>query len=211
MLMIADGGSYSIRKITPAGLVSSVAGQLQGAADGVGIKAQFDMPYGVAADAAGNLYVSDRNLYSNTIRKGQPAGPPVIIAQPQSLSVSVGNSVRFSVGVAAAPAATYQWYCNGSPCSGATAETLEFASAQNGDAGDYTVVVNNELGAVTSSKATLTVTAAPAPTPAATQKSGGGGGAIDGWFILALLTGGLLRRRAAGRQDHIPPRPRGGI
>ena len=56
--------------------------------------------------------------------------------------------------------------------------------------GDYTVVVSNALGSVTSSKATLTVSAAPVTTPttpASGSGSSGGGGTISAWFVFAML------------------------
>ena len=54
--------SHTIRKITPAGVVSTLAGSGQdavGSADGTGSAARFADPRGVAVDAAGNVYVSD--------------------------------------------------------------------------------------------------------------------------------------------------------
>ena len=62
-----------IRKITPTGLVSTLAGSGNAAqADGQGTAATFNMPYGVAVDSAGNVYVADRN--NHKIRKITPAG-----------------------------------------------------------------------------------------------------------------------------------------
>lgn len=69
-LMLANGGTYTIRKVSSDGVVSTIAGQQQGAADGLGTSAQFDLPYGIAVDSAGALYVSCSNLTSNTVRKG---------------------------------------------------------------------------------------------------------------------------------------------
>src|SRR6266540_4359809 len=66
-LYVADYGSDSIRKITPAGTVTKLAGGTWGSADGPGSAAQFYSPMGVAVDASGNVYVADTNNY--TIRK----------------------------------------------------------------------------------------------------------------------------------------------
>lgn len=73
-LYVADTGSHTIRKITPAGVVTTVAGTagLPGSADGTGAAARFNRPAGIAADAAGNLYVTDELNY--LIRKITPAG-----------------------------------------------------------------------------------------------------------------------------------------
>ena len=57
---VADKNNTSIRKITPSGLVSTVAGSTTaGSADGIGTAAQFLSPLDVEVDAAGNLYVAD--------------------------------------------------------------------------------------------------------------------------------------------------------
>jgi sugar lactone lactonase YvrE len=66
--------SDTIRKITPAGNVSTLAGlgDAEGSADGTGSNARFDAPQGIAADAQGNVYVADS--FNSTIRKVTPAG-----------------------------------------------------------------------------------------------------------------------------------------
>jgi hypothetical protein len=64
----------TIRRITPAGMVTTIAGSAgqQGSTDGTGADARFDSLSGVATDSAGNVYVADR--YNHTIRKVTPAG-----------------------------------------------------------------------------------------------------------------------------------------
>ena len=66
---VADSGNGVIRKITPAGEVTTVAGSPgeRGDKDGKGYAARFFVPQGVAVDAAGNLYVADTG--NHTIRK----------------------------------------------------------------------------------------------------------------------------------------------
>jgi sugar lactone lactonase YvrE len=67
-LIVADGGNNSIRLITPAGIVTTIAGSTTaGSADGVGSNASFNSPWGVAVDTSGNVYVSDQGNF--TIRK----------------------------------------------------------------------------------------------------------------------------------------------
>ena len=70
-IYVADTFNNLIRRVTPTGLVSTVAGSLgSGARDGPGLQASFKLPTGIAADAFGNLYVADAD--NNTIRKLSP-------------------------------------------------------------------------------------------------------------------------------------------
>lgn len=73
-IFVADTGNSMIRKISPSGVVTTVAGAagMSGMADGVGAAARFNQPSGIAMDSAGMLYVSD--TLNQTIRKISPAG-----------------------------------------------------------------------------------------------------------------------------------------
>ncbi|OYU95780.1 MAG: hypothetical protein CFE21_11625 [Bacteroidetes bacterium B1(2017)] len=69
---VADQFNNRIRKVTPAGVVSTFAGDgFIGTTDGAGNIARFNFPTGVAVDAAGNVYVADQ--YNHRIRKVSPS------------------------------------------------------------------------------------------------------------------------------------------
>jgi hypothetical protein len=77
---VADTNNNEVRKVTAAGVVSTLAGVagITGSADGTGTAASFNGPSGVAVDATGNLYVSD--TLNHTIRKVTSAGAVTTIA-----------------------------------------------------------------------------------------------------------------------------------
>ena len=69
---VADTYNFLIRKVTPGGSVSTLAGGIEGALDGSGTAAQFEYPLGIATDSAGYVYVADTDNFE--IRKINPAG-----------------------------------------------------------------------------------------------------------------------------------------
>lgn len=78
-LYVSDFVNNKIRKITPAGSVSTFAGSgLIGSTDATGIAASFNGPGGICADVSGNLYVSD--TYNHKIRQISPAGVVTTLA-----------------------------------------------------------------------------------------------------------------------------------
>ena len=90
-LYVSDSDNDTIRKITPAGDVTTLAGTagVVGSADGAGAAAQFDQPTGITIDASGNLYVVDSGNY--TIRKITPAGVVTTV-------VGVAGQTGFTAG-----------------------------------------------------------------------------------------------------------------
>lgn len=79
-LFVTDSVNNTIRKITPSGVVSTLAGfaGATGSADGAGKSARFSYPWGIALDRKGNLYVADSN--NNAIRKVSSAGVVTTVA-----------------------------------------------------------------------------------------------------------------------------------
>jgi len=59
-IYVCDAAGHRIRKITPSGVVTTIAGNgTSGSADGIGTAATFNFPHGAAVDGAGNVYVAD--------------------------------------------------------------------------------------------------------------------------------------------------------
>jgi len=92
-LIVADTGNNTIRKVTPSGVVSTLAGTAgtSGSQDGTGSAAQFKAPKGVAIGGNGYIYVADSG--NDTIREITPAGVVSTIAgqaPPQGVSYPIG-------------------------------------------------------------------------------------------------------------------------
>ena len=83
-------------------------------------------------------------------------GPPAIVGQPGSLTITQGDGAAFSVTAAGTTPLSCQWQFNSTPISGATGTSYTLTGAQSTNAGSYTVVVTNAYGGITSSVATLT-------------------------------------------------------
>lgn len=97
---VADSKNFTIRKITPAGVVTTFAGAAfqPGSADGTGTAARFLLPYGLAVDAAGDVYVADGG--NSLIRKITPAGVVTTLAGSAGqtgLVNGTGASARFNL------------------------------------------------------------------------------------------------------------------
>jgi hypothetical protein len=93
--------------------------------------------------------------------KSNPAGTtgtlPVITVQPVSQSITVGDSVTFTVAATGDPAPTCQWQKDGAAVSGATSAAYRITSATSANGGVYRVIVTNSAGSDTSNPATLSV------------------------------------------------------
>lgn len=98
-LFVADTQNHTIRKVTPEGFVTTLAGLAgeAGSADGIGNEARFRQPTAVAVDGSGNVYVSDTR--NSTLRKITPSGAVTTLAGMAGSEGSVdgtGSEARFS-------------------------------------------------------------------------------------------------------------------
>lgn len=163
-LYVADRDNAALRRISPAGVVETLAGTgSRGNSDGTGRQAQFNNPAGIALAESGILYVADSgNSRVRRIEIEMPGDlPPAITGQPQDQTVTVDGTAVFTVDAAGTPPLTFQWRKDGVDLAGATSQRLSLPHIQLADAGVYTAVVSNASGAVTSRGAVLTVTPPP--------------------------------------------------
>lgn len=105
-IYVADRGNDAIRMVSPAGVVSTLAGSgLPGSTDGTGTAASFFNPEGIAVDAAGIVYVADTS--NSILRRVTPTGVVTTLAggraagltDPRGLAIdSSGNLIVADTG-----------------------------------------------------------------------------------------------------------------
>lgn len=108
LLYVADTNNHRIRRVHPNGSVSTIAGSAAGFQDGPGATARFQFPHGIAADAAGRLYVSDTfNHAVRRIRPTEPGSPVDTLAGTGGQGTGDGNAATATffepAGMALAP------------------------------------------------------------------------------------------------------------
>ena len=111
----------------------------------------------VVSDATGSVTTSNAVLTVNDL--------PFIASQPQSQTVGLGSNVTFNVTGYGAPPLVFQWYFNGtsvgSPTTGTNVSSYSLTNVGTNQAGNYSVLVVNDYGSLTSSNAVLTVKVFP--------------------------------------------------
>jgi hypothetical protein len=96
-----------------------------------------------------------------TVSVNVAAVAPSISTQPAAITVITGSDAVFAVRAAGTDALSFQWRHNGVNLTGANGAVLRLAAVDATKAGDYSVVVSNAVGSVTSAAARLTVSDVP--------------------------------------------------
>ncbi len=195
VVYVSDAGAHVVRKITPGGNVTTLAGQagLAGAQDGAGAMARFNHPGGLAVGGAGEIYLADTG--NSTVRKITPDGVVTTLAGMPGLGgLMDGNGA-------------YVWFDQPEGLVLGTDGNLYVA-----DTGNALVRKVTPAGGVTSLSLTAAPVVTPVPGPAAPSttpggsssasapsSAGAGGGANNPWSIalLALLMVVRFRRQHA--------------
>ncbi len=180
---VADTNNDTLRVVTSAGVVSTLAGlgQTAGASDGFGSGALFNLPTGLAIDASGNIYLAD--TANSTIRKINASGVVTTFAGLAGIA-----GLRDGTGSGA-------WF---NQPKGLTVDTA--GNVYVADTGNASIRKITAAGVVTTLVVTPTTTPPTTPTtpttPTPTDNSyrRGGGGAVGSWFIPVLAALAFARR-----------------
>ena len=126
---VADSSNHTIRKVTPGGVVTTLAGTagVSGSADGTGSAAQFKYPSGVAVDSSRNLYVADTQ--NHTIRK-----------------VSLVTSVVVKKDDTAAGLTNAKFVAFGNPAMNGEGHTAFYATVTGNTSADTTALMGKTKG-----------------------------------------------------------------
>ena len=184
VVYVCDSENHTIRRITPAGDVTTLAGlsMTQGLSDGLGSAARFRVPANIALDAAGSLFVTDS--VNHTVRRGH--FPPRFTAHPAAQVVFLGATANYTATVTSTLPTSYQWRKDGVPIAGATNATLTIANVQAANLGAYTLVATTLAGSTTSNPAALAFAAAPSFTTHPASQTAAIGASVT---FTALATG----------------------
>ena len=147
-LFVTDDINNTIREVTPAGVVTTIAGTAGtvGSADGTGAAARFNYPYGIVIDSSGNLIVSDNQ--NHTLRKIAPGGVVTTLAGSPGTAGSVdaagaaaqfNNPYGLAYGTLAIPTTTATLATATTPPVAGRLSNLSVRTATGGSNGALTV------------------------------------------------------------------------
>ena len=141
-------------KTDTSGLVPDTAssGFWQGKMDDLGMWGRALSPAEVLA-----VYVAGLNGQPLTAADAFMTAPPTISQPPQAATCYAGEAVRLSIAAAGTAPLAYLWFKDGASVADATNNVLGFDHASGAAAGEYTVVVSNSGGSVTSAPAAIVV------------------------------------------------------
>jgi N-acetylmuramoyl-L-alanine amidase len=171
MIAVTDGADRPVSGVTlrvSDGLRNTVIEQTSVTADAAGIvsfrtrvpigQGNGVYPFTFQATLAG---FSASPVVTRSVEVARSAstgvGVPAITSQPPGKRVVMGSELSLRVTATGAAPLAYQWRLNGVALAGATGATLVIPAAKVTDAGDYTVVITNALGAATSVAAEVAV------------------------------------------------------
>ncbi len=124
----------------------------------------------------------------------QSQTPPSITQDPSGATIYQNGYLKLEV-IASGGGLKYQWFQNGSPLSAATSSTLIASPVEATNAGNYSVVVSNDFGSVTSATAVVTVIV---PSPGSYAASVVADLPVS-WWRLDEPDGSLVFKDAMGR------------
>jgi sugar lactone lactonase YvrE len=182
---VADSSNHIIRKITPAGDVTTFAGtaNAQGAEDGTGAAARFSYPWGIARDAAGTLYVAEGPA-NHTIRKVTAGaevttlagaaelsgrvdaqGPLARFVNPQALAVGAAGNVYVAEGGSNVPLRAIDAAANVTSVAGTVGLSSPGGLARDAAGNLYVADTNNHVIRKVDPGGSMTVLAGMAGSP----------------------------------------------
>jgi hypothetical protein len=101
--------------------------------------------------------IADYQKPSFVLNGWSPQMVPIILSQPESITLAAGKSAVFKVKTVAVPNVEYQWFKNDTFIEGATSSVFKIENVEPENAGTYSVSIKNVAGKVESQKVILKV------------------------------------------------------
>lgn len=146
-------GKGTVFQVNTDGAGFAVLHHFTGVGDGADPNSQLIIVSNLLYGTAGTAGVSSNGTAFSLI----PVSPPQIASQPLSRTNVAGSTAIFSVLVTGSVPLSYQWLKGTSPISQQTNSSLLLTNVSDGNAANYSVVITNPAGSVTSASATLTI------------------------------------------------------